>query len=75
MLCGSLDGRGVRGRMHTCVWMAESFCCPSETITTLLIDYTPNEKFNGKGFVVCFRGQTANSPAAVCVHLKGAVKL
>ena len=54
--------------------MAESFCCPSETITTLLIDYTPNEKFNGKGFVVCFRGQTANSPAAVCVHLKEAVK-
>ena len=25
-LCGSLDGRGVWGRMHTCMFMAESLC-------------------------------------------------
>ena len=47
MLCGSLGGRGggVWGRMDTCMCMAESLCCPPETIT-LLIDCTPiqNEK-------------------------------
>ena len=37
MLCGSLDGTGVWGRMDTCICMAES----PETITTLLIVYTP----------------------------------
>ena len=40
MLCGSLDGRGVWGRMDTCICMAESLCCSSETIITLLIGYT-----------------------------------
>ena len=39
--CGSLDGRGVWGRIDTCICMAESLCCPPETITTLLISYTP----------------------------------
>ena len=45
--CGSLDGRGVWGRMDTCIRMAESLCCPPETITTLFISYTPtqNKKF------------------------------
>ena len=38
VFCGSLDGRGVWGRVDTCICMAESFCCPPETIT-LLIDY------------------------------------
>ena len=41
MLCGSLNGRGVLGRMDTCVYMAELDCCVPETITTLLIGYTP----------------------------------
>ena len=31
----SLDGRGVWGRMDTCICMAEALCCPLETITTL----------------------------------------
>ena len=35
LLCGSLDGRGVWRRMDTCICMAESFCCPPETITLL----------------------------------------
>ena len=39
MLCGSLDGRGVRGRMDTCVCKVESLFCSPETITTLLISY------------------------------------
>ena len=41
VLCGSLDGRGVWGRVDTCVCMAEAPCCSPETITTLLIIYTP----------------------------------
>ena len=41
MSCGSLDGREVWGRMDTCVCMAESFHCSPETITKLLISYTP----------------------------------
>ena len=28
MLCGSLVGRGVRGRMDTCICVAEYLCCP-----------------------------------------------
>ena len=35
--CGGGGGRGVWGRMDTCVCVAESLCCPPETITTLLI--------------------------------------
>ena len=37
MLCTSLDEKRFRGRMDTCVHMAESLCCSPETITTLLI--------------------------------------
>ena len=39
VLRGSLDGRGVGGRMDTWIRMAESLHCSPETITTLLIDY------------------------------------
>ena len=47
LLCGSLAGRGVWGRMDTCICMAESLHCSPETITTLLTGYTPiqNIKF------------------------------
>ena len=41
MLHGSLKGRGVWGRMDTCICMDESLHCSPETITTLLIGYTP----------------------------------
>ena len=37
MLCGSLDGRGVWGKIDTCIYMAEFLHCSPETITTLLI--------------------------------------
>ena len=43
MLCGSLDGRGLWERMDSCICMAEAFCCPPVTITTLLTDYTPTQ--------------------------------
>ena len=39
MLHSSLDGRGVWGRMDTCVCMAESLCRSPEAITTLLMVY------------------------------------
>ena len=44
---GSLDGRGVWGRMDTWIGMAESLSCSPETITTLLTGDTPiqNNKF------------------------------
>ena len=41
MLCGSLGGDGVWGRMNTCVCMAEPIRWSPETITTLLIGYAP----------------------------------
>ena len=48
MLCGSLDGRGVWGRMDTCICMAESLHSLPEFITTLLIGYTPIQNINKK---------------------------
>ena len=50
MLCGSLDGRRVWGRMDTCIRMAESLCCSPETITALFVSHSPvqNKKFKNK---------------------------
>ena len=47
MVYGSLDEKDVWGRMDTCICMAETLCCPPETITALLIGYTSiqNKKF------------------------------
>ena len=44
---GSLDGRGVLRENGFMYMMAESHCCSTKTITTLLIGYTPiqNKKF------------------------------
>ena len=39
MLCCSLDGRGVWGKIDICIYMAEFLHCSPETITTLLISY------------------------------------
>jgi len=39
MLCGSLDGKRVWGRMDSYIHMAETVCCPPEIITALLIGY------------------------------------
>ena len=35
MLCGSLGGKEVLGRMDMCLCVTESLCCSSETVTTL----------------------------------------
>ena len=45
MLCASLDGKWVWGRMDTCTYMAESLCCSPETTTTSLIGYAPYKMF------------------------------
>ena len=44
--------QGVRGRMDTCLWMADSLCCAPETVITLLIGYTPmqNKKLKNSFF-------------------------
>ena len=39
MLCGSLDGRGVWGRMDTCIGMTDSLCCSPETISILFVNW------------------------------------
>ena len=36
MWCGRLVGRGVWGRMDTCMCMAESFCCPPENYLNIV---------------------------------------
>ena len=46
-LCASPDGRGVGGRMGTCMCMAESLRRSPETMTTLLIGYTPIQNVFG----------------------------
>ena len=58
-LYGSPDGRGVWGRMDTCICMAESLCCPPETIPALLVGYTPiqNKKLK-KTKKKCSEGST-----------------
>ena len=44
MVCGRLDGRGVWGRMDTCMCVAEPLRCSLEAITTLLTGYIPIQK-------------------------------
>ena len=40
-VCGSQDGRGVWGRMDSCISMAGSLFRPAETITILLVGHIP----------------------------------
>ena len=54
MLCASLDGRRVWGRMDTFACMAKSLHCPPETTTTLLIGYTPIQNKKLKKFLKIF---------------------
>ena len=51
MLSGSMDRRGVWGRMDTRICMVKSLCYSPETIKTLLTGYTPiqNKNFKKKG--------------------------
>ena len=65
MLWGRWDGRQVWGRMNTCICVAESFCYPPDTITTLLIGYTPI-KDDMISFKIDFRVLEKNIPNCVC---------
>ena len=68
MLYGSLYGRGFGGIIDTCICMAESLCCPPETITALLIGYTPIKilKITLQIFLkIGLKGNGAN--AAICI--------
>ena len=47
MLCGTMDGRGVWGRMETCTCLDESLSCSPEITATLLIGYTLIQKLKG----------------------------
>ena len=44
--CGSLDGRGVRGRMDTCICVTESLHCSLETITLFVNQLCPKTKWS-----------------------------
>ena len=52
--------------MDTFIYMTESLCCSPETITTLLIGYTPtqNKKFKQKN-------RTLQKPCTVLALFKG----
>ena len=64
---------GVRGRMGTCIHMAESLHYSSETITTLLISYTPiqKKKFKRKknGLVQKWRSLKSDKGRPLMGHL------
>ena len=71
MLCGSLDGTGVWGRMDTYMCMAESLRCSPETITTLLIDYIliQNKKFKRKNPTILLLYLIPKHPKMFSWHL------
>ena len=48
MSCGGLDGRGLWERMDSCTCMAESFCCPPETIANIINQLYANTKLKIK---------------------------
>ena len=50
MLCSSLDGMGVWGRMDTCICVAESLCYAPETIATLSNQLYSNTKPHHSSF-------------------------
>ena len=64
MLCGSLDGRGVWGRMDTCMYMAESLCCSHETIRTLFINWLGFPSGSVGKESACSAGDAGSIPGA-----------
>ena len=65
MFCGSLDGRGVQGRMDTCICLAESLCWAPENITALLMSYACLHVFS---CVQLFATPWTVAPPASSVH-------
>ena len=56
MLCGNLDGRGVRSKIDTYICMAESLWCSPEIITTLFVNWLYFNKIKRflKKFLISF---------------------
>ena len=48
VLRGSLDARGLWGRMDPCTCTVESLCFPPETITTVLVGCAPEGEMHGE---------------------------
>ena len=74
VLGGSLDGRGVLGRMDTFICMAESHHCSPETVTSMLISYIPiqNKTLKIKIKITdtiqyCEKSRDAYNPQHACV--------
>ena len=66
MLCGSLDGRGVWRKMDICIYIAESLHCSPETITTLLIGYTPIQNKKFFFFLIASIGEEVGKLVSLC---------
>ena len=67
---GSQEGRGLGGKwIHAYICVAESLCCSPETITALLIGYTPvqNKKFKKKLYIHLFTYLQTCSHTYTCV--------
>ena len=64
---GRLNGRGVWGRMDTCMCMAESLHCSPETVT-LLIGYTLMQKKKVKRAQLNFPGGPVGG--TLCFHYR-----
>ena len=58
---------GSWGRMDTCICMAESLHCSRETITTLLIDYTPIQNKKLKKIIISRSTFTGVSSLGSCL--------
>ena len=67
LLYGSLDGRGVWGRMDTCVCMAESLHCPPAIITTLLTVYTQTQNKKLKKIFKKFKSENSHQKIVINV--------
>ena len=61
------DGRGVWGRMDTCVCMAESLCSSLETIMILLIGYTPIQNLKKFFFKIFLEKEMATHSSISCL--------
>ena len=62
VLCGSLDGREVWGRMDTCIYVAESLCCAPETTQHCYSAILPYKIFKKNFFKSCFLDKETKAP-------------
>ena len=63
VLCGSLDRKGVWGRMYTCIRLAELLCCAPETAPALLTSHAPVQNKKVKN------SSSGRSVVQLCNHI------